>query len=227
MFKTINVALLLLLLTACSAEENTKQTESKKAEVVTEVSNKIETKKSHVIQKSGVTESNRTETIEKPMTKVTKEALFTLTTLEGKTIHVNETQGGLIFEEFKNRAVLLIFFGHRCPPCIKEIPALIAMQNKKYNDLEIIAIEVQRLNEKRLKEFQSDKGINYNLLSSEKHFDFIDFIGKQANWGGSIPFLAAFDTKGKVQLIHAGGIDKAGFEGIYRDLTGKSKPTKK
>jgi len=218
MFKTISVALLLLLLTACSAEENTKQTETKKVEVTTKVLEKTTT------QKSSPTENNQIKEIKKPLTK---ESLFTLTTLEGKTIHVNETEGGLIFEEFKNKAVLLIFFGHRCPPCLKEIPALIEMQNKKYDDLEIVAIEVQRLDKKDLKEFQANKGINYNLLSSENHFDFIDFIGKQANWGGSIPFLAAFDTKGKVQLIHAGGIDKAGFEGIYKDLTGKNKSTKK
>ncbi len=191
MIKRITTLLLLILLSGCFANENN---QSKEKNGTTPNSNK----------------SNETKEIS---------SLFTLKTIEGKAIHINESQGGLSFQEFKNKNVLFIFFGYKCPPCLKEVPELIKLQNEKHHDLEIVALEVQGLNEEKLKDFAKRKETNYHLVSGENNRKFIDYIIQKANWRGSIPFLLGFDKKGVVQIVHVGGINKEQFDKIYISLS--------
>ena len=147
-----------------------------------------------------------------------KETLsFTLNTIEGKTLNVTTIDNGLRFEEFKEKAIFLIFFGYRCPPCVREMPILIEL-TKKYKDLAIVAIEVQGYDNQELTAYGKRKGINYNLISSDGSMDFISYIQQKANWHGSIPFLLGLDTKGSVSIVHTGGIGKDALEGAYKDL---------
>ena len=210
MFKIMSTILLFALLTACSAQEDHETNSSKAKEEVKRVEAPKELVQKKVVQKSQK-EDNRTQT--------PKASLFTLTTLEGKTIHIDETKGGLAFKEYKDKAVLLLFFGHRCPPCLAEIPVLTALTNKGHKDLEIIAIEVQGYSAEQLKEFKKQKGINYNLVTYDNGVNLVNYIAKQAQWSGAIPFLVGFDTKTVVQIVHAGGLRANSFDKIYTTLT--------
>ena len=156
-----------------------------------------------------------------------KEVLFKLKTVTGKTLNIDEKDGGLDIHEFRDKVVFLIFFGHQCPPCITEIPALVALTKEAHNDLEIIGLEVQGLNEDRLQNFAKNKNINYNLISGEENRDFISYVANKAGWSGSIPFLLAMDKNGEVQIVHAGGLDKAQFDSIYKELKAEKVVEKK
>ncbi len=197
MIKRITTLLLLILLSGCFADENNQSKEGNSS-----------------------TQANTKQTENQE-----KSSLFTLKTIEGKEIHINESQGGLEFQEFKNKAVLFIFFGYKCPPCLREVPVLIELQNEKHQDLEIIALEVQGLNNKNLKDFAEKKGTNYHLVSGEDNRQFIDYIIQKANWRGSIPFLLGFDKQGVVQIVHIGGINKMQFDKIYDSLSKENNET--
>ena len=229
MLKIINTTLMLLLLTSCSnesASQDNKSASVVKQETVKSPSNATEEK---------ATEKKAEETSETkitvPTTKIeksaSKESLFTITTLEGKKLHINEAKGGLTFKEFKNKGVMLIFFGHRCPPCLKEIPELVKLTNQKHDDLEIVAVEVQNLPASQLKAFKEQRGINYNLVAGEANYDLVSYIGEKANWGGSIPFIVAFDKTGNVQVVHAGGLRAKDLKSIYATITGKTTTAQK
>lgn len=212
MFKILNTLLLAILLTACSAQESNETKETNKTEAT-------ETNKTEV--KENVAKIEKTETpkpIASEESPSEKSSLFTLTTLEGKKININESEGGLSFKEYQDKVVLVLFFGFRCPPCLAEIPVLKALTDKGHKDLEIIAIEVQGQTEEQLKSFKKRKGINYTLIASEGNFDFIDYIAKQANWSGAIPFLVGFDKKSVVKVVHAGGLGAKDFDNIYETL---------
>jgi len=99
---------------------------------------------------------------------------FTLTTVEDKNITVTETKNGLEFHEFKGKAVLLALFGHRCPPCLKEIPHFVNLTNKHKDDLEIVAIEAQLYPKDKVKKFVADHNMNYNVIAGDDHNDFIE-----------------------------------------------------
>ncbi len=147
-----------------------------------------------------------------------KASLFTLTTTKGKSLNIDELDGGLAIHELKDKVVFLIFFGHRCPPCLAEIPALIELTKEGHKDLEIMAIEVQGLNNSSLEKFAKYKGINYSLISADNNQDFISYVGGKAGWSGAIPFLLAMNSKGVVQMVHTGGLGKAQFDNIFKEI---------
>jgi thiol-disulfide isomerase/thioredoxin len=203
--------LLVTLFTACSSQESNSTTETNTS-IVKENSEKI-------IEEKNVSK-NKVETNSMKKTQTIKEqkSLFTLTTLDGKRIHINETEGGLSFEEYKDKVVLVLFFGHKCPPCLREIPVLKALTEKKHKDLEIIAIEVQGYGNEQLKAFKEAKGINYTLVTYNDSLNFINYIGQQTQWSGAIPFLVGFDKNTVVKIVHAGGLSAKDFDNIYNSL---------
>jgi thiol-disulfide isomerase/thioredoxin len=216
MIKLLNTVLLAFLLSACSTPE-----ESEKKEVKTPVE-KIQ-------EKSEPTQATSTQNLEPSKIKASEaktalqKSMFTIQTIDGKEIHVDEAEGGLTFQEFKDKAVFVIFFGYRCPPCLAEIPALIKLTKQKHPDLEIIALEVQGLNSEKLKFFQDRKEINYNLAvqKNEGNSKFLGYIATKAQWGGSIPFLISFNPKGEVKMVHVGGLRYEQLEMIYKNTIDK------
>ena len=224
MFKIVNTLLLIGLLTACSSQEDKKSSETNSTKVQ-ERAKKATVEKATVkeasIEKTEPQSQKEDATVQKSITTNDKDSLFTLTTLEGKTIHIDETEGGLKFKEYKDKVVLLLFFGHNCPPCLREIPVLKALVNKGHKDLEIIAIEVQGYNQEQLKAFKKYKGINYHLVSNTSNSEFVNYIAKQTQWSGSIPFLIGFNKQSIVKVVHAGGLRASDFDNIYTTLAKK------
>jgi len=210
MTKKLLTLLMALLLTGCFSDETT----SNKTATDTQ---KVKESNSSKIEKT----KDEKASIKKDSTK--KTSLFTLTTIKGKRINIDELDGGLAIHEFKDKVVFLIFFGHQCPPCLAEIPALIELTKEGHKDLEIMAIEVQGLNNSTLEKFANYKGINYNLISADNNQDFISYVGGKAGWTGAIPFLLAMDSKGVVQMVHTGGLGKAQFDNIFKEIKAQTK----
>ncbi|CAA6815406.1 MAG: Putative lipoprotein thiredoxin [uncultured Sulfurovum sp.] len=152
---------------------------------------------------------------------------FALKTIDDKNITVSQikisdTESGLNFHEFKGKAVILSLFGHRCPPCIKEIPEFIKLtkKHKASKDLEIVAIESQRYSVNKLKEFVDDYDMNYNVIAGIEHNDFIDYIAKMAGYGRGIPLplLIAINKDGEVEQVRAGLVREDELAMLIEDL---------
>ncbi len=145
---------------------------------------------------------------------------FTLTTINNKSINITETKKGLDLKEFKGKAVLIALFGHRCPPCLKEIPALINLTNKHKDDLAIVAIEAQDYPSDAVKTFAKEHKINYNVVPGINHNDFISYLAQRAGYSTSIPLplLISIDKYGEVQDVQAGELREDEFEFLVKDL---------
>jgi len=210
MKKIISMGLLAFFLTACTSQDNG---EDKKFNTEKKVDNKVEeVKKDTPIAKAS-----------EPTTKVPTYAknIFELTTVDGDTIHVDEAENGIVFQEHKDKVTFLLFFGYRCPPCLSEIPALQKIAKEKGDKLEIIAMEVQRLPEEQLKIFKESKKLNYTVLSGEhtENSKFISYIAERAQWTGSIPFLVGITAKGEVGVVHVGGMGYTAFNNAFEQLS--------
>jgi thiol-disulfide isomerase/thioredoxin len=201
MIKTTTAIFLALLLGACSPSETEKSSNS--------------TQKKEQLEENASTSSTKQPN---NLKKEVKEPILTIHTLDEKEIHIAETTGGLIFQEYKNKALFVILFGYRCPPCLQEMPNLIAIMEKKYPDLEIIAIEVQGLGNEELEAFKKKKGINYTLAIGRENNQFINYIASRAQWQGSIPFFLGFNKQGEVKNVHVGALSSKQLESAYRDL---------
>jgi len=209
--KIITTAILAILLTACGADDNTqeKKIETKKVAQVKETVSKTTEKVKKVVP------VQKTETV-----SLTKN-LFELVDSEGKILHAHEVPNGVSFQEHKDKVVFLIFFGYRCPPCLGEIPELIELQKEKGDKLAIIAMEVQRLPEEKLKAFKASKNINYTVLSdgTSENSKFVSYIAERAQWTGSIPFLVGISPNGEVNFVHVGGMSKNSLEQVFDQLS--------
>jgi len=151
---------------------------------------------------------------------VNAEESFRLTTTNNKTITVGDTKKGLDFKEFKDKAVLLVLFGHRCPPCIREIPTFIELTNSHPNDLAIVAIESQNYPEDEVKDFQKEHKMNYNVVAGINYNNFITYIAERAGYANGIPLplLIAIDKHGEVQNVHPGELTQDELESLIKDL---------
>ena len=149
-----------------------------------------------------------------------KPLVYTLKTTDNKTITINDTKEGLNFKEFQGKAVLLTLFGHRCPPCIREIPAFVALTTNHPNDLAIVALEAQNYPEDEVKEFQKEHKMNYNVIAGINHNDFITYISGRAGYtsGIPLPLLIAIDKHGEVQNVHPGELTLDELEILVKDL---------
>jgi thiol-disulfide isomerase/thioredoxin len=199
----------MLIFTSCSSSESNDKN--------TSIEEKQAVKKIEPISQEMVASTSANAT--KPSKKVAlKKSILTIQTLDDKEIHVDEAVAGLTFQEHKNKTVFVIFFGYRCPPCIQEMPHLIALMEKKHPDLEIVALEVQGLNKEELVAYKKEKGINYTLALGSENNQFIRYIASKAQWEGSIPFFIAFDKQGEVKVVHIGALNTKQLNSVYEEL---------
>ena len=143
---------------------------------------------------------------------------FELKTISDKNITINSQNNKMIFKEYKDDVLFLLFFGHNCKPCIKEIPTLKKLMDKKHNDLKLLAFDIHGYDKEDLKKFKKEHKINYSLLTRKENMKFIKFIKVKANWRGSLPFIVVLDKKGEPKLAHRGSLSLAKFEKIYGAL---------
>ncbi len=145
---------------------------------------------------------------------------FTLTTIDNKTINITETKKGLDLKEFKDKAVLIVLFGHRCPPCLREIPEFIKLKDNHKDDLAIVALEAQNYPSDAVKLFAQEHKINYNVIAGINHSDFISYIARRAGYNAGIPLplLISIDKYGEVQGVQAGELREDELEFLVADL---------
>lgn len=143
---------------------------------------------------------------------------FTFTSTTGQSIHVTGGTDGLLFDEYKGKVVFLEFFGHRCPPCLHMIGRYVKLKEKYKDKVAIVAIEVQGLNDAKLKSFSKERGINYMTVSQDSASNFVSYIQQRAQWRGAIPYLIVLDKKGLVQLMHGGTLSDETLDKIVKEL---------
>ncbi|SFV50629.1 Thioredoxin [hydrothermal vent metagenome] len=146
---------------------------------------------------------------------------YSLTTTDGKDIHINGTKDAFIFDEYRGKVIFLEMFGHRCRPCLKMVDRYKKLKDKYKDKIAIVAIEVQGLNDAQLKSFTEKKGINYTTISSEKADSFIEYIRSRTDWKQLIPFLIILDKKGKPQFTHVGVLPDKFLDNATKELLSK------
>ena len=143
---------------------------------------------------------------------------FKLKTIDGKTLAVEGTKNGLKFKDFKNKIVLLEFWGTHCPPCLFSIPHYIDLTKKYKDKIAMVAIEVQMTPKEQLQEFVKAKGINYNVLDQRENMDFVRYVATRAQWRGAIPYLLIFGKNGEVATIQRGMVSEEYIENVIKQL---------
>ena len=138
------------------------------------------------------------DAIAQPMAK---DITLNLKTTTGDELTVERKKGVWSFEQYENKAVLVVFFATWCPPCKAEIPHLINLQNKYGKDFQVIGVlaEQNKPNEE-IASFMKQYGFNYPVTNSDKNFNFADAVGGV----DGIPAMFLFDKKGQLVMQYEG-----------------------
>lgn len=118
---------------------------------------------------------------------------FKLTTTQAKTLNVEKIENGFIFEDYKDKAILVNFFTTTSESCKAQIPHLIKLKEKYKNDFEIISVLLEKnKNNNDVKKLIDNMGINYIITNSKQNFDFAKIIDKI----DSVPTMYLYNKTG-------------------------------
>ncbi len=131
---------------------------------------------------------------------------FEIADLEGQLRNVSEWDG---------QVLLINFWATWCPPCKKEMPAFIELQEQYAEQgFKVIGIALDDL--QSVQDFADTLGVNYPLLIAE--YDGIDLSRSYGNHVGALPFSAFVDRQGKIISTHMGELSKTQVEAIIKPL---------
>lgn len=121
---------------------------------------------------------------------------FNLPDLSGHQHHISEWQGKIL---------VINFWATWCPPCLKEIPDFIALQEQyKTQDLQFIGIALE--DREPVAKYATATGINYPILLGGDNG--IALARQLGNSVGAIPFTLIVDRQGQIILRHPGELSK-------------------
>jgi thiol-disulfide isomerase/thioredoxin len=126
---------------------------------------------------------------------------FTLLDLEGKIHSDSEWLG--------KKVVILNFWATWCPPCVREIPGFIKLQ-EKYGEQGIQFIGIAIDNKNAVQSFVKKMGTNYPiLLGDQKAINLAISLGNKM---AGLPFTVVIDRNGKIILRQIGQISEQKIE---------------
>ena len=108
---------------------------------------------------------------------------------------------------YKGKWVLVNFWATWCPPCLAEIPDLIALHDKhKDKDLVVIGIAMDYQNPKLVTDFARNQRISYPVVLGNAG------IAAQVGTVEGLPTTYLFNPDGKVVAYNVGALTKQAVE---------------
>lgn len=119
---------------------------------------------------------------------------FVLPDLEGKQRNISEWDG---------KIRLVNFWATWCPPCVREMPAFVEMQ-EQFADKNFVVIGIAIDYKDAVQDFADTMGVNYPILIGETAA--LELTTLYGNRLGVLPFSAFVGADNKIISIHKGEI---------------------
>ena len=131
---------------------------------------------------------------------------FSLPDLDGRQRSITEWDG---------KVVALNFWATWCPPCLKEVPEFVSLQEKyRAQGLQFIGIALQKPEEVR--EFVAEHKVNYPILAGE--LEVIKLAEAYGNNIGALPYTVIIDRNGQIAHVKPGVLPTEEAESIISGL---------
>ncbi|MCB1749015.1 MAG: TlpA family protein disulfide reductase [Gammaproteobacteria bacterium] len=120
-------------------------------------------------------------------------------------------------DEWAGKLLVVNFWATWCPPCLREIPAFVELQDRHgAAGLQFVGIALDQA--EPVADFVADKAINYPVLVGNE--DVARFMQELGNQIGGLPYTVVFDRDGEVVLTHQGEWDadaaRTALEGLLQ-----------
>ena len=121
---------------------------------------------------------------------------FILPDVSGKQRNISEWQG---------KIRIINFWATWCPPCLKEIPEFVDLQDRhSVNGVQFIGVAVD--SQESVAEFLTTHKVNYPILIGD--IEGIALAQKLGNNVGVVPFTLVVNQQGQIIYQHSGEISK-------------------
>jgi peroxiredoxin len=104
-------------------------------------------------------------------------------------------------KEWDGKVVILNFWATWCPPCIKETPAFVQLQ-EKYQQAGVQFVGVAIDKKDAVLEFIDTYGVNYPMLIGEE--DAIKVSKDYGNRYGALPYTVVINREGLIHFVQLG-----------------------
>ena len=121
---------------------------------------------------------------------------FTVVDLDGEVVSLSDLRGD---------PVILNFWATWCPPCLKEIPEFIELQNT-YGEqgFQIVGIAID--DEEAVRDYVEEVGMNYPSLVAEA--DGVLLAKRYGNGIGALPYTVIINRDGEISDTFRGELSK-------------------
>jgi thiol-disulfide isomerase/thioredoxin len=123
---------------------------------------------------------------------------FTVTDAQGKSHSL---------ADYRGKWVIVNFWATWCPPCLEEIPDLVAVKESR-KDLEVIGIAMEFQDAKQVVQFADGMFVNYPIVLGDRKIS--ESIGKV----DGLPTTFIYDPKGNLAQRHVGKLTRKQIERI-------------
>ncbi len=141
-------------------------------------------------------------------TSFVQAAGFKLTDTEGKT----HSLAG-----YKGKWVLVNYWATWCPPCLEEIPDLIALHGDKKNNLVVIGVALDYRNAKQVTDFASGLLVDYPIVLGNNQ------IVSQIGPVQGLPTTYLFNPEGKMVAQQVGAVTREAVESYLKSQAARPK----
>ena len=118
---------------------------------------------------------------------------------------------------YKGKWVLVNYWATWCPPCLEEIPDLIALHENKKNNLVVIGIALDFRSAKQVTDFADGLMVNYPIVLGDSQV--VNQIGPVQG----LPTTYLYNPEGKMVAQQVGAITRAAVESYITSKSGRSK----
>lgn len=136
---------------------------------------------------------------------------FRVTDTKGKT----HTLSG-----YKGKWVLVNYWATWCPPCLEEIPDLIALNENKKNNLVVIGVAMDYRNAKQVIDFAEGMLVDYPIVLGNEQ------VVRQIGPVQGLPTTYLFNPDGKMVAQQVGAITREMVESYIARTTASARPGK-
>ena len=123
---------------------------------------------------------------------------FTLTDADGKS----HSLAG-----YRGKWVIVNFWATWCPPCLEEIPDLVAIKEAR-KDVEVIGIAMEFQDARQVMQFADGMFVNYPIVLGDRK------VSESIGQVDGLPTTFIYDPQGKLAERHVGKITRKQIERI-------------